>query len=94
MMPLNYTSLLRSFAPTMTPFSNGKVDFYKFAELAEHQVEQGSDDIVVAGTTGEPSSLSVDVRIELLKSRFSRLVAGFKWLPRPVPDEVTKVFKV
>lgn len=67
MMSLNNTSLRGSFPPLVTPFRDGKVDFNKFAELAERQVEQGSDGIVVAGTTGEPSSLSVDERIELLK---------------------------
>jgi 4-hydroxy-tetrahydrodipicolinate synthase len=67
MMPLNNTSLRGSFPPLVTPFRNGKVDFNKFAELAENQVKQGSDGIVVAGTTGEPSNLSVDERIELLK---------------------------
>jgi 4-hydroxy-tetrahydrodipicolinate synthase len=51
----------------VTPFRDGKVDFNKFAELAERQVQRGSNGIVVAGTTGEPSSLSMEERIELLK---------------------------
>jgi 4-hydroxy-tetrahydrodipicolinate synthase len=67
MMPLNNSSLRGSIPPLVTPFRDGKVDFNKFAELAERQVQRGSSGIVVAGTTGEPSSLSVDERIELLK---------------------------
>jgi 4-hydroxy-tetrahydrodipicolinate synthase len=67
MMPLNNSSLRGSIPPLVTPFRDGKVDFNKFAELAERQVQRGSDGIVVAGTTGEPSSLSMEERIELLK---------------------------
>jgi 4-hydroxy-tetrahydrodipicolinate synthase len=67
MMPLNHSSLRGSIPPLVTPFRDGKVDFNKFAELAERQVQRGSNGIVVAGTTGEPSSLSVEERIELLK---------------------------
>ena len=74
MMPLNKTFLRGSMPPLVTPFHNGKVDYNKFAELAERQVRLGSHGIVVAGTTGEPSSLSVDERMELLKVAIS--VAG------------------
>jgi len=66
-MPLNNSSLRGSIPPLVTPFRDGKVDFNKFAELAERQVQRGSNGIVVAGTTGEPSSLSMEERIELLK---------------------------
>jgi 4-hydroxy-tetrahydrodipicolinate synthase len=74
-MPLDNTSLRGSFPPLVTPFRRGKVDYNKFAELVERQVLQGSDGIVIAGTTGEPSSLSVDERGELLKVAISA-VAG------------------
>src|ERR1700679_6193 len=67
MMPLNKTFLRGSFPPLITPFLGGKVDYNKYAELVEVQVQQGSHGIVVTGTTGEPSSLSVEERIELLK---------------------------
>jgi 4-hydroxy-tetrahydrodipicolinate synthase len=71
MMPLNKTFLRGSFPPLVTPFREGKVDYDKFAELVERQVQEGSDGIVVAGTTGEPSSLSIGERIELLKVAIS-----------------------
>ena len=75
MMSLDKTVLRGSFPPLVTPFREGKVDYNKFAELVERQVQQGSHGIVVAGTTGEPSSLSVDERTELLKVAVS-VVAG------------------
>lgn len=67
MRHLEKTFLRGSFPPLVTPFRNGEVDLNKFAELVEVQVQQGSHGIVVTGTTGEPSSLSVEERIELLK---------------------------
>ena len=50
----------------VTPFdSRGAVNYDKFRELALHLVENGSDGIVVAGTTGESPTLSDAERLEL-----------------------------
>ena len=50
----------------VTPFKpDGSVDYERFAELCAHLVENGSDGVVVAGTTGESPTLSDDERIEL-----------------------------
>jgi 4-hydroxy-tetrahydrodipicolinate synthase len=52
----------------VTPFrSDGSVDFHRFAALAHHLVEHGSDGLVVAGTTGESPTLSDDERLELIR---------------------------
>ena len=52
----------------VTPFrEDGSVDFHRFATLAHHLVENGSDGIVVAGTTGESPTLSEDERLELFR---------------------------
>ncbi len=67
MMQLDKTFLCGSYPPLITPFRGGKVDFKCFGELAERQVQEGSHGLVVAGTTGEPSSLTVDERTELVK---------------------------
>ena len=38
----------------VTPFQeNGEVDFQKFGENIDYQVENGTDAIIVCGTTGE-----------------------------------------
>ena len=51
-----------------TPFrSDGSVDFHRFAALAHHLVDNGSDGLVVAGTTGESPTLSDDERLELFR---------------------------
>lgn len=68
MMRLENNFLRGSYPPLITPFRQGKVDFKKFEELAERQVREGSHGIVVTGTTGEPSSLTIDERAELLSA--------------------------
>lgn len=50
----------------VTPFrADGSVDLERFRALARHLVENGSDGIVVAGTTGESPTLSDEERQEL-----------------------------
>jgi 4-hydroxy-tetrahydrodipicolinate synthase len=51
----------------VTPFrEDGSVDVDLFRDLCVHLVENGSDGIVVAGTTGESPTLTDDERLELL----------------------------
>lgn len=53
----------------VTPFKkDGAVDFDKVSELATYLIENGSDSIVVAGTTGEGPTLTIDEEIELLST--------------------------
>jgi 4-hydroxy-tetrahydrodipicolinate synthase len=50
----------------VTPFrADGSVDIDAFKELARFLVKNGSDGVVVAGTTGESPTLSDDERLEL-----------------------------
>jgi len=45
----------------ITPFdANGKIDYNKFAELVEFQINEGVNALVVCGTTGEASTLTDD----------------------------------
>ena len=53
----------------VTPFADdGSVDFDSFQGLARHLVDNGSDGIVVAGTTGESPTLSDDERLDLVRA--------------------------
>jgi 4-hydroxy-tetrahydrodipicolinate synthase len=53
----------------VTPFhEDGSVDFDAFQRLARHLVENGSDGVVVAGTTGESPTLSDDERLDLIRA--------------------------
>src|SRR5918995_2655507 len=50
----------------VTPFrEDGSVDLAAFRRLARHLVENGSDGLVVTGTTGESPTLTDDERLEL-----------------------------
>ena len=42
----------------VTPFAGGDVDYVAFRRLAERQLEEGIDALVVAGTTGESPTLT------------------------------------
>ena len=51
-----------------TPFlANGGVDYDKFREQIEYQITNGTDAIVVCGTTGEASCLSHEEHLECIK---------------------------
>jgi 4-hydroxy-tetrahydrodipicolinate synthase len=50
----------------LTPFRpDGSVNLERFRELAAHLVDQGSDGLVVAGTTGESPTLTDAEKLEL-----------------------------
>jgi 4-hydroxy-tetrahydrodipicolinate synthase len=53
----------------VTPFrSDGTVDFEQFRELASFLVENGSDGLVVSGTTGESPTLRDEEKLELFQA--------------------------
>ena len=53
----------------VTPFDDdGRVDIARFRALASHLVDNGSDGLVVTGTTGESPTLSDDERFQLYEA--------------------------
>ena len=66
MMELSPDALRGSYPPLVTPLRNGEVDYESYARLVEMQIEQGSHGIVVNGTTGEPTTLTLRERERLL----------------------------
>ncbi|MBO1002944.1 4-hydroxy-tetrahydrodipicolinate synthase [Pseudogracilibacillus auburnensis] len=52
----------------VTPFDRqGEIDFPATKNLIEHLIANGTDAVVVSGTTGESPTLSTDEKIELFK---------------------------
>lgn len=52
----------------VTPFDNkGHIDFEKTTQLINHLIENGTDSLVVAGTTGESPTLSKEEKIALFQ---------------------------
>jgi 4-hydroxy-tetrahydrodipicolinate synthase len=68
MMKLDDMTLKGSFPPLVTPFTaGGAVDYDTYAKLVDFHVKGGSHGIVVTGTTGEPSTLTISERMKLLE---------------------------
>jgi len=60
----------------VTPFfEDGSVDYETFGELIEFQISEGTDAIIVAGTTGESSTMPDDEQVAVIKFAIDR-VAG------------------
>jgi len=51
----------------VTPFKEGNVDYEKMTELIKWHIEEGTDAIIVAGTTGESATLSKAEKLQLFK---------------------------
>ena len=58
----------RLLTAMLTPFKqDGSMDYEAARNLAKHLVEDGSDGVIIAGTTGESPTLSDDEKIELVR---------------------------
>lgn len=75
MRDLDPNFLHGSYVPLVTPFRDGAVDYATFGRLVEFQIANGTDGLVITGTSGEPSVLSIDERAELYRRAIS-LAAG------------------
>ena len=67
----------------VTPFNNRNIDYNRFEELMEWQVQSGSDAIVVCGTTGEASTLTdeeqvcaIDFAVKVVNKRVPVIAGG------------------
>ncbi len=52
----------------VTPMNaDGSINFEKFADLIEFQIENGADAIIVCGTTGEASTMTHEEHLEVIR---------------------------
>lgn len=51
----------------VTPFKEGKIDYDALKKLIEWQIEEGTDALVMAGTTGESATLTREEKLELFR---------------------------
>jgi len=51
----------------ITPFTKDGVNFEEFKKLIEFQIENGADSIIVCGTTGEASTMTLEEKKETIK---------------------------
>jgi 4-hydroxy-tetrahydrodipicolinate synthase len=65
MIDLPSDALRGSYVPLVTPFRDGEVDESAYEAIIERQIAGGSHGIVVCGTSGEPSVLTIAERQRL-----------------------------
>ena len=65
-----------SFVALVTPMSaDGRIDYECLGRLIDWQIEQGSNGLVIAGTTGESATLSKSEHVDLIR-RSADIAAG------------------
>ncbi len=64
----------RLLTAMVTPFdADGSVNYEKAADLAEWLINNGSDGLVVAGSTGEAATMSAEEKLELFRVVVNRI---------------------
>lgn len=51
----------------VTPFTEDSINFIELEKLLEFQIEQGADSIIICGTTGESSTMSLKEKKEVIE---------------------------
>ena len=63
----------------ITPFGNdGKVNFDAFGRMIEFQIENGTDALVILGTTGEPATMSEAEKEEVMRFSVEKIAGRAK----------------
>ena len=73
--------LCGSIVPIVTPFKDGQLDLDGLADLIDWQIRSGSHGISVTGTTGEPSSLTMDERKLVIKTARAAVAGRVPFVP-------------
>ena len=76
----------------VTPFTKNGVNFDEFRKLIEYQIKEGADAIIVCGTTGESSAMSMQEKKETIKFAIDvankRIPVSYTHLTLPTNREV------
>ncbi|MFD2924528.1 2,4-dihydroxyhept-2-ene-1,7-dioic acid aldolase [Halobacillus naozhouensis] len=71
-----------SVTPVITPFTtNSDVDYDTLSELIEFQLENGTHAISVTGTSGEPSSLTEEERVNVMETAYKSINGRVPFVP-------------
>lgn len=63
----------------ITPFyDNGGVNFDAFGKMIEYQINSGTDALVILGTTGEPSTMTDDEKVAVMKFSVEKIAGRAK----------------
>lgn len=64
---MKYPIFVGSCVALVTPFTEDGVDYEKLGELIEWQIKEGTDAILICGTTGEASTMPDEEHMEVIK---------------------------
>jgi 4-hydroxy-tetrahydrodipicolinate synthase len=84
-----------SIVPVVTPFTSaGVLDEPTLVELLEWQIESGSHGISVTGTTGEPSSLSLEEREHVMEVAARTVGGRVPFVPGTGTNNLTETIRL
>ncbi len=78
----------------VTPFSGGSVDYVSLGELIEYQIKNSIDALVIAGTTGEASTLSENEFSELVKFSAEKIYGRVPLIVGTGSNDIAKSVKL
>lgn len=70
-----------SIVPVVTPFRDGALDLEGLSRLIDWQIASGSHGISVTGTTGEPTSLSIEERKLVMRTAAEAVAHRVPFVP-------------
>ena len=71
MIKLGQNFLRGAYTPLITPFNGWAVDYDAYARFIDWQIRNGTQGLIVGGTSGEPLSLTITERQTLLRIAIS-----------------------
>lgn len=75
-------SIRGSIAPVVTPFhKDGSLDLNTLTQLIDWHIKSGSHGISVTGTTGEPSSLTLEERVQVMETAMKAVNGRVPFVP-------------
>lgn len=61
----------------VTPFTEDGVDFVTLKKLIDFQIQQGTDALIILGTTGESSTMTLEEKSKLLNLLLIMYISKF-----------------
>lgn len=61
----------------VTPFTKDGVDFVTLKKLIDFQIQQGADALIILGTTGESSTMTLEEKSKLLNLLLIMYISKF-----------------
>lgn len=62
----------------ITPFTESGINFEAFGKMIEYQIENGTDALVILGTTGEPATMSDEEKVAVMKFSVEKIAGRAK----------------